>query len=186
MARTLIVGDVHGCAAELGALLERIGPTRVILLGDLFTKGPDPRGVWDLVQRWGAESVLGNHDDTVLRRWRPGRDLPRAAFRWLEERPVTVRGRRWIAVHAGIHPHKGVEATSRRRAMYEKDYAGAPWWSRYQGRELVLHGHDAARGLIDRRPYTLGLDTGCVKGGGLTGYLLEQDRLVSVPSRAWA
>lgn len=186
MSRTLIVGDVHGCAAELSELLTDTRPRRVILLGDLFTKGPDPRGVWALIRRWGAEAVLGNHDDLVLERWRPGRDLPAEAFQWLRERPLTVRGRGWIAVHAGIHPTQGLRATSRRRALYAKEWRGAPWWSRYQGRELVLHGHDAARGLVDRRPYTLGLDTGCVKGGGLTGYLLEQDRLVSVPSRAWA
>jgi hypothetical protein len=47
----------------------------------------------------------------------------------------------------------------------------------------VLHGHDARRGLIDRRPWTLGLDTGCVYGGALTGYLLEEDRLLQVPAR---
>ena len=46
----------------------------------------------------------------------------------------------------------------------------------------MIYGHDAVRGLQDHRPRTLGLDTGCVYGGVLTGYLLEDDRIVSVPA----
>jgi metallophosphoesterase superfamily enzyme len=41
----LFVGDVHGCAYELKKLLKKVQPTRVILLGDLFSKGPDPTKV---------------------------------------------------------------------------------------------------------------------------------------------
>ena len=36
---------------------------------------------------------------------------------------------------------------------------------------MVIYGHDARRGPQDHRPYTLGLDTGCVYGGQLTGYV---------------
>ncbi len=54
MGRTLFVGDVHGCADELDKLLRKARPTRVVLLGDLFTKGPDPRGVWSLIREWDA------------------------------------------------------------------------------------------------------------------------------------
>ena len=46
-----------------------------------------------------------------------------------------------------------------------------------------MYGHDAARGLQDHRPHTLGLDTGCVYGGALTGYLVEADRLVRVAAQ---
>ena len=56
------------------------------------------------------------------------------------------------------------------------------WWECYTGDKLVIYGHDAVRGLQDHRPRTLGLDTGCVYGGVLTGYLLEDDRIVSVPA----
>ena len=66
--RTLFIGDVHGCSAELAALLELARPTRVILVGDLFTKGPDAAGVWALIVATGAEAVMGNHDAAVIRR----------------------------------------------------------------------------------------------------------------------
>ena len=45
MSGTLFVGDVHGCAAELSELIRIARPRRLILVGDLYTKGPDPAGV---------------------------------------------------------------------------------------------------------------------------------------------
>jgi predicted phosphodiesterase len=183
MPRTLVIGDVHGCADELGRLLAKVRPTRVVLLGDLFTKGPDPVGVWKLIRRYDAESVLGNHDAEVLQRWKPGRELPRKAFRWLQRCPLSIEGPGWVAVHAGVHPRHGPRRLSREHALYLREVEGRPWWKRYRGKQLVLHGHDARTGLNDRRPHTLGLDTGCVKGGRLTGYLLEKERVVSVRSR---
>lgn len=194
MSDTLVVGDVHGCADELAAMLALTRPARLVLVGDLFTKGPDPLGVWALIQRWRAEAVLGNHDLHVLERWpRVCGELPVAALRWLEGRPLVLeeQGPRGpcVVVHAGLHPTEGVPATSpdvavsvRRWPSGGEHSANPFWWELYDGAPLVIYGHDARRGLNDRRPRTLGLDSGCVYGGRLTGYLLEQDRLVEVPA----
>ena len=57
------------------------------------------------------------------------------------------------------------------------------WWKLYRGDVLIIYGHDAVRKLQDHRPYTLGLDSGCVYGGELTGYLLEEDRLYKVKAK---
>ena len=57
-----------------------------------------------------------------------------------------------------------------------------PWDSFYTGSELVVHGHWAWRGHY-RGARTLGLDSGCVYGGPLTAWCLEEDRIVQVPSR---
>ena len=46
---TLFVGDVHACADELRDLLALAKPDRLILVGDMFNKGPDPDGTWKLV-----------------------------------------------------------------------------------------------------------------------------------------
>lgn len=177
MSRTLFVGDVHGCARELGELLGRARPTRVVMVGDLFTKGPDPLGVWRLIQEFRAEAVLGNHDAHVLEEWTAGRDLPHAAFDWLEARPWLIESDAWIAVHAGVRPRW--RKTRRSQAMGLRALPKS-WGERYDGKRLVIHGHDSRRGLLDNRPFTLGLDTGCAKGGSLTGYLHEEDRLISV------
>ena len=66
-----ILGDVHGCADELDALLERLalGPEdRLYSCGDLFHRGPDPAGVMDRLTEARASWVLGNHERAVLRR----------------------------------------------------------------------------------------------------------------------
>lgn len=190
MSRTLFVGDVHGCAEELAALLERAAPTRVVLVGDLFTKGPDPRGVWALVQRYGAEAVLGNHDDWVLERWPPGERLPVEAHEWLAARPLWLRGEGWLCVHAGLPPDREPEQTSREQLLTLRRWPEGDegsralfWWEQRRGPPLVIYGHDARRGLQDWRPHTLGLDSGCVYGGFLTGYLLEEDSLYVEPAR---
>ena len=190
--RTLFVGDVHGCAAELQMLLEKSRPSRLILLGDIFTKGPDPSGVWTIIQQWNAESVLGNQDAYLLRRQQnvPRRKrsvtIPSEAIDWLQDRPLLIQGDGWKAVHAGIDPF-GKE-TQRHTAMHVRRWPNDQsttnpfWWQLYRGEDLIIYGHDAKRKVQDHRPRTLGLDSGCVYGGELTGYLLEEDRLLSVPS----
>jgi bis(5'-nucleosyl)-tetraphosphatase (symmetrical) len=57
-----------------------------------------------------------------------------------------------------------------------------PWDRFYEGRTLVVHGHWARRGAY-RGKRTMGLDSGCVYGGMLTGWCLEEDRIVQVPAR---
>ena len=108
MSRTLFVGDVHSCARELEALLELTQPTRVILVGDVFNKGPDPEGTWALIQQWKAESVLGNHDVAVLKKAENG-DVraPVAALRWLQNLPLTLKSDDWVVVHGGLNPTGG-------------------------------------------------------------------------------
>lgn len=190
----MVVGDVHGCAQELADLISLAAPTRVVLVGDLFTKGPDPLGVWELIVANGAEAVLGNHDVAVLkdRLGGPWAALPRPAFRWLKKRPLVIGEDGWMVVHAGLHPTAGALGTTRKMALYMRRWPmaagqeGPPrafWWERYDGPGLVIYGHDARRGLMDRRPVTLGIDTGCVYGGSLTGYLVEADELVQVTAR---
>ena len=72
MGRTVIVGDVHGCAAELDALLDRVAFStgdRLVFVGDLIARGPDSLGVLDIARQTGAVIVRGNHEEKLLR-WR--------------------------------------------------------------------------------------------------------------------
>lgn len=196
--RTLVVGDVHGCASELTALLDRARPDRLVLVGDLFTKGPDAPGVWALIQARGAEAVLGNHDDLLLRR--PDKaaalGLDEEALAWLRRLPLSLAGEGprgpWLVIHAGVHPERGLAGTSRDQALVMRRFpddstADHPyWWQAWRGPPLVIYGHDAVRGLQDHRPHSLGLDTGCVYGGALTGLVIETGELLSVPAqRVW-
>lgn len=61
-----IVGDVHGCAWELKELLkaarQRVPQFQLVLVGDLFTKGPDPVGVYETIRENNGICIKGNHD----------------------------------------------------------------------------------------------------------------------------
>ncbi|HVS34633.1 MAG TPA: metallophosphoesterase family protein [Gemmataceae bacterium] len=70
--RTLVIGDIHGCLTALRTLLEVVAPAsddRLIALGDYVDRGPDSRGVLDLLIALRAEGRLvplrGNHDEMM-------------------------------------------------------------------------------------------------------------------------
>src|SRR4029453_8576675 len=108
---TLFVGYVHACADELRDLLATAKPDRLILVGDMFNKGPDPDGTWKLLEEYGAEPVLGTHDRKVVQ---PAKEknkgrAPEAAVAWPRRLPLSIEGDGWLVVHGGIDPVRGLE-----------------------------------------------------------------------------
>lgn len=126
-----IIGDVHGCARTLEALLARldIDPNRdqLVLAGDLVNRGPRSlealRLAVGLQQRMGErfDMVLGNHDLHLIavalgaaaeRRGdslqevlvAPDRD---ALVLWLRRRPLLATIGNRLVVHAGLDPRWG-------------------------------------------------------------------------------
>jgi calcineurin-like phosphoesterase family protein len=75
MAR-YVIGDIHGCVAELSRLIEAlplVKGDRVIFLGDYIDRGPDSRAVvsYLLTLRQERDSIelvflKGNHEDMLL------------------------------------------------------------------------------------------------------------------------
>ena len=70
--RTLAIGDIHGCLTALTALLDFVAPApedRLVTLGDYVDRGPDSRGVLDLVIDLHAKGRLialrGNHEEMM-------------------------------------------------------------------------------------------------------------------------
>lgn len=121
MSRTLIVGDVHGCLAELDALLAALAPRaddRFVFAGDLVDRGPDSLGVVrrvrELVARYpGSACVAGNHEVKALRRrdrGQPGQpwaaDASDADWAFLDGLPLIWRdaAREVVVVHGGFYP----------------------------------------------------------------------------------
>ena len=107
--RTIIVGDIHGCLAELRELLGTLGfsdEDRLIAVGDLVGKGPDGAGVVRFFREGGHQSVLGNHDAKLLAARRGERDKPlgeahRAHADALSAPPRVWNPRRFIAQNFG-------------------------------------------------------------------------------------
>jgi hypothetical protein len=201
MRRTVIVGDVHGCSGELEDLLERVrftaGTDRLVSVGDLVVRGPDPHGVLALVRRLRGRAVRGNHEAKLLawrKRHKPlGPDHERVArllsdveWRMLEAMPLwlDLREHGLRVVHAGVVPGSPIartppEALIKMRTLdalggwsAEAD-AGQLWGTRYEGPPHVVFGHNA-RPAPQLHRWATGLDTGCVYGGRLTALVLDE------------
>ncbi|KRD41870.1 bis(5'-nucleosyl)-tetraphosphatase (symmetrical) [Acidovorax sp. Root275] len=122
------IGDIQGCDAALGRLLDTIGFSAsrdtVYLLGDLVNRGPDSAAVLRRCMRHGdtIRCLLGNHDlhllaaahgarkpsrrdtlGTVLEA--PDRD---ALLGWVRQQPLARAhehaGQTLLMVHAGVLP----------------------------------------------------------------------------------
>lgn len=70
MTRYIIIGDIHGCLAELKELVQKVewNPTsdRLILAGDLVDRGPNSSEVVKWARENKVEVVRGNHDDRYV------------------------------------------------------------------------------------------------------------------------
>ena len=72
--RLFAIGDIHGCADELGAMMKAIAPTAgdtVVFVGDYVDRGPASNEVVEIaldLQKSKAEAVFlkGNHEDMML------------------------------------------------------------------------------------------------------------------------
>lgn len=118
---------------------------------------------------------------------------------WLTDLPYYVHlpEMNAVVVHAGLAPGVPLEQQRPEHMLRMRSIRadgsvsnriedGVPWASLWPGPDEVVFGHDAVRGL-QRYAHATGLDTGCVYGGRLTGYVLPERRLVSVPARrAWS
>ena len=131
--RNIIIGDIHGCSQAFHALLKKVklvGDDRLILLGDLFDRGPDSFEVFRTVRQLAGtmeeDFVLlrGNHEDyllnpklTLMQRFvweRVGRGTTVASFKahgdrmenaipWLDQRcQMYYQGDGFQCVHAGL------------------------------------------------------------------------------------
>ena len=208
MGRTIVIGDIHGCFDELCDLLKLVElrtDDRVIAVGDLVTKGAKNQEVLDLfIKDDRLSSVIGNHDRALRQYWRgeplrltkeqkvTARELESQRDRYsayLRSLPYTINLGSHLVVHAAVRP--GVPLRSqmasdltemRTMGANPSSGRGVPWYKVYRGRRIVLFGHWPAR-TPRLAPHAIGLDTGCVYGGHLTGYIIESNQFVSVPAR---
>ncbi|MBT3223513.1 MAG: fructose-bisphosphatase class III, partial [Proteobacteria bacterium] len=74
-----VIGDIHGSSALLKRLLTQLGNMPIIVTGDVGDRGPNTRGVVDLLRQRGAIGVAGNHD-LWLMGWAAGEGLDALAL----------------------------------------------------------------------------------------------------------
>lgn len=84
-----LIGDIHGCSRSLEYLLKQLGYScdngvyqhstrQVLFLGDFIDRGPDQRGVVDMVrpmiEAGSALAVMGNHEFNAIAYFTPTAD----------------------------------------------------------------------------------------------------------------
>ena len=199
-----MIGDVHGCAAELEELLARVGPVegdRVVFVGDLVARGPDSRAVLELFRRAGAQSVRGNHEERLLaaRAARvggaPGPRLGASHAEllsvlepddWalLEALPLelTLDEHGVRVVHAGVVPGLSWEQqdpwmVTHIRSVGSDGRPSERWgtpWGELYAGPPHVVFGHNARKDVQLHRDATGLDTGCVYGGALTALVLAE------------
>lgn len=209
-ATTLIIGDIHGCHAELLDLLDAAGigdDDLVVSVGDLVDRGPDPGPVVELFRTRARSLVLmGNHERKHVRgvlsysqqitKLQLG-DRYDDDVEWMATLPYHYETPDVRVVHWGLYPGvplgdvpEDVRAgTTSGDARLRERYGDRPWYEFYEDDKPVAFGHS----VVGSEPLVIrdrifGLDTGVCHGMRLTGLLVPQLRLVSVPARAdhWA
>ncbi len=184
-----IIGDVHGCADALEALIERLPRHhRLVFCGDVINRGPRIEAAmslaWQLVESGRAIWLMGNHERTLVEQLRAGdwRALQSLAGcdtyrqlgdlgcrRWLErleQLPMAYWGQGWVATHAGFDPLSWQPDPTVRMAF----------WQNYDGRfGDVIVGHTPGPGVRRVGParQIVLIDTGACYGGQLTAYCPE-------------
>lgn len=205
---TYAIGDIHGCLDLLErafGLIEAHAGTRdfqVVCLGDYVDRGPESRGVIDLLIRQQRHIRLtclkGNHEDMMLDAIEAGEwsfwldnggeetwssylgDVPDQHLAWLRALPVCARDADRFYVHAGFMP--GLDLT-------DQDEEACLWIRGHfliaDADELpghVVHGHTPrhndklAMDEPERLPHRTNLDTGACWTGVLGVGVFEPGR----------
>jgi serine/threonine protein phosphatase 1 len=197
MPRTIAIGDVHGCSKALQTVIEAIQPTAedlIVTLGDYVDRGPDSRGVLDLLlglrSRCRLVTILGNHDQMMLdvlkgghpydwfgcggleaiNSYGPDRDLskvPREHVEFLESCVDFFETDTHIFAHANFYDDI---------PMSEQEDAMLRWESlswiipgpHFTGKRAILGHTSQISGEILDLGHLVCIDTDCYGGGWLT------------------
>lgn len=189
--RTIFVGDIHGCYREFMLLLGKIKYNdkhdRLILLGDLINKGPDSKKVLEFVKENKVEFILGNHEYGFINSLNENKNsfiklknqLGDQVIEWksfLESKPFYIDEKHFLAIHAGVIPNSSLETVDKGDLLNLRIWNGRPWYDYYKDEKLIIYGHWAAKGLSIGKN-RIGLDSGCVWGGALSAFCIEEKKI---------
>ncbi len=221
--KTIIIGDVHGCDKQLHALLDKIKPgaeDKLIMLGDLFDRGPDSYLVFETVQKLAEEMgerfilLRGNHEDYLLQQnlsimqrimWNHvGRGKTVRSFKahgsrmedavpWLSKHcRLYWQGEGIQCVHAGLlvdplemndtftllHDHNVTQQNAYSGPLTVVGHIAIKWPTWFSGDRKTLRRlfYSEWADLPDHG--VICIDTGCGKGGKLTGMVVENGRYI--------
>ncbi|WP_166830414.1 metallophosphoesterase [Thalassoroseus pseudoceratinae] len=196
-SRVFAIGDIHGCARALEALLAAlpIGPFDIVVpLGDVIDRGNDSRAAIELLMslssRCDLRPILGNHEEMMLdvldgkppKRWLKhggtatldsygfcGRldVIPQEHIDFIRSFSDIVELEDHFFVHGNYDSQKPLSEQSRKMMRWTSLIDHLPM--PHQSGKAAVVGHTANKtGNILRQPGLTCIDTGCYGGGCLT------------------
>lgn len=193
--RLIAIGDIHGHSLALKRLVEVLQPTErdaVVMLGDYVNRGPDSRGVIEILlelqKRCQLVPILGNHEEMMLESrnsihaencWRHdggdatlasyGNDLaianiPEEHWAFLGACLPSYETKDFIFTHANYAWHSPIDKQSPTDLRWLSIEESKPR-AHISGKTVIL-GHTP--GPIRDYGFCRAIDTGCGLGGVLT------------------
>jgi serine/threonine protein phosphatase 1 len=206
---TFAIGDVHGCLDRLEALIaacEEIcagRDARFVLVGDYVDRGPDSKGVIDLLidrQSRNADRFIclcGNHDQMLVAAaavdrsdsdlinwWANGGEQTLDSYGVDDPSEIPEQHLAWLgalplkfADHHRLFVHAGIRpgVPVAEQTPHDLLWIREPFLSSRQDHgQLVVHGHTPTEtGLPDVRANRLNIDSGACFGGPLTAAMFS-------------
>ncbi|MDJ1485521.1 metallophosphoesterase [Cytophagaceae bacterium YF14B1] len=205
MKRHLIIGDIHGCYEELLQLIKIAGITEedmIVAVGDIIDRGPDSVKVYDFFRnRPNSKVVMGNHERKHLNKvLHYGQEIVKLQFGdryqefldWAEQLDYYYEIPEAIVVHGGFENGILLEeqkqevlcASTAGEKHLIKCYGTEQYWPEfYTGSKPIIFGHHVVGEEAHIWPTNVyGIDTGACHGMRLTGILLPEFKIYSVPA----
>ena len=204
--RTIAIGDIHGCSLALATLLETLAPQpddRLIFLGDYIDRGPNSRGVLDLVveltPRCQVIPLLGNHELLLLSALAAGEpnpfwtdqcggdetlisyggsldNIPLEHIDFLRSCRRYFETEQHIFLHANYAADKPLDEQSESLLFWQHISHFIPH-PHHSGKTVIV-GHTPQRtGEVLNLGYLICIDTACFAGGWLTALNVDNGQI---------
>jgi serine/threonine protein phosphatase 1 len=202
---TYAIGDIHGCLSPLKRLISALDlkdDDSLVFIGDYVDRGPNPRGVIDfliaLSANYECHFIRGNHEqmfldylngvqgstiwayngmETTIRSYGTIRSIPEYHIEFLNNTVLYYEEKSFIFVHAGVRPGIPLKKQDPKDLLWIRE----PFLeSSYpiKGR-TVVYGHTPLISGPLIQEGKIGIDTGCVYGGFLTAYRVDDNFYLS-------
>ena len=161
----------------------------------------------ELAREYQVEAIIGNHELRLLSARKKNKpsllkhddqatveQLTADDWKYLEAMPKFLYDAQidTVIVHGGFLPNKpwqtqGSDLITNIQVIDKKGKAAkrsdapdaAPWADSWGGSPFVVYGHTPRPRVLERKG-SIGIDTGCVYGGYLTAYIIEDKSFVQV------
>lgn len=199
------IGDIHGCVDSLKDLIDKLplrNGDKLIFLGDYIDRGPDSRAVieklLELRRSFDCVFLRGNHEWMMLNYVLNGKDyelwmmngayatirsytdvkkIPPEHLEFFKDTIYYHVENGYLFVHAGVRPLIPLEKQDAFDLVWIRDefiYSEEPLVG-----FKVIFGHTPFRDVFVSHD-KIGIDTGCVYGGKLTAFRIDDNRVFQV------